>query len=366
MKLTRRKFIKFLGSASLSTLSSLPAFSQTSSREMDEIRIAYPPTMAALPLAKGSQGSFFLGEKETRPFEKHNLRLKLTPTKGSSDAARLVSGGRVDCSITGLASSLYAIHGTGNLIITSTAFDPNESERHFGLVTSSLYDIPSVTDLIENWLDNSPRKSIVLSLRRDDHYSTDQLLQSRGFQSNDSLYYIDQEDLISRMTGLLNGNFISAVLPEPLLTLALKNPKFEGYQAGLIANYKDVAIPPFVFVFRKNIIRDNPGLIRRFYRGWSSSLKETNNSNNFQLLGLTTKIIQQTLPGLKNAIENTEFTEDFANLFEIPVFTQPESLDREVYNSTLDWAISKSYLSNRIPYEKVFDGSPADLAEKDR
>jgi len=366
MKLTRRKFIKLLGTTSLTALTATPAFSQNDEANLDEIRVAYPPTMAALPLAKGSQPNFFLEEQEVKPFEKQNIKIKLIPSKGSSDAARLVSGGRADCSITGLTSSLYAIHGTGNLKITSTAFDPNKTGRHFGLVTSSLYEIPSVTDLIENWLDSSSRKSIVLSLRRDDHYATDQLIKASGFSSNDSLYYIDQEDLISRMTGLLNGNYISAVLPEPLLTLSLENPQFEGYQANLITDYKNVDIPPFVFVFREKLLKDNPELVRRFYQGWMDSLEETNNSNNFQLLGLTTKIISQTLPSLRGVIENTEFTEDFANLFEVPTFTPPEELDRKIYNSTLEWAIEKKYLTKKIPYEEVFEGSSAIFADAAR
>jgi len=279
----------------------------------------------------------------------------------------VVSGGRADCSITGLSSALYAIQGTGNLKISSTAFNPNEFGRHLGLVNNDLYyKISSISDLVENWLDSSARKSIILSLRRDDHYATDQLLKKEGYEGKDNVYYVDQEDLIQRLYGLLNGNFISTVLPEPLLTLALKNPEFRGYQANLLSSYDDVVLPPFVFVFNRKILDEKPELVNEFYKGWDSALKETNDSSNIQLLDLTTKIISETLPSLRNAIENTELTEEFASLFEIPEFSSPKSLNEDVFSSVLEWTISKGYLQEKIPLEQAFDGSSAILADESK
>lgn len=366
MKLTRRKFLKVLGTASVAAVTGNMAFGSENGSNLSELKVAYPPTMAALPLAKGVQQKFFLGEDKPSPFLDQGIELTLIPSKGSSDAARLVSGGRADCSITGLSSSLYAIQGTGNLAISSTVFDPNESGRHFGLVTSNLYEIPSVADLIENWLDSSAKKSIILSLRRDDHYATDQLLKHEGYESDDSTYYVDQEDLISRLYGLLNGNFISTVLTEPLLTLSIKNPVFQGYQANLIDDYGNVTLPPFVLVFNRKFTEKNPELVERFYRGWDKSIEETNGSSNLELLSLTTKIISETLPSLRNAIENTELTEEFANLFEIPNFSSPKPLDEEVFSSVLDWTISKGYLKEKIAFEKAYVGSSALSADESR
>jgi ABC-type nitrate/sulfonate/bicarbonate transport system substrate-binding protein len=364
MKLTRRKFIKHIGAASLATITGKLAFSDTKKNKTTKMRVAYPPTMAALPLAKGVEQKFFLADNGPEPFLDQNIELTLIPTKGSSDAARLVSGGRADCSITGLSSSLYAVQGTGNLKISSTVFDPNEFGRHMGLVNSNLYyKISSVVDLVENKLDSSERKSIILSLRRDDHYATDQLLKIRGYKEKDNVYYVDQEDLIQRLYGLLNGNFISTVLPEPLLTLALKNPEFEDFQANLLSDYKDVTLPPFVLVFNRRVMEKNPELVRSFYKGWEMALKETNASSNVQLLDLATKIISETLPSLRNAIEQTELTEEFAGLFDIPEYSSPRPLDKDVFNSVLDWTISKGFLKEKIPYEQAFDGSSTLFSE---
>ncbi len=366
MELTRRKFIKLLGTASLATISGELAYPKSAETKLEEIKIAYPPSMAALPLAKGTEKEFFLGEDRVKPFSEQNTKLNLIPAKASSDAARLVDGGRADCGITGLASSLYAIRGAGNLKITSTAFDPNEAGRHLGLISSSLYEISSVPDLVENWLDNSAGKSIILSLRRDDHYSTDQLLKGEGYHENDNIYYREQEDLKSRLFGLLNGNFISTVLPEPLLSLSLENPAFEGFQANLLSDYHDVALPPFVFVFNQKVLEENPELVERFYRGWSTALEETNSSTKLHLLDLATKILSETDPTLRRAIENTEVTEEFANLFEVPNFKSPKPLDKVVFSSLLDWTISKGYLKEKIPFERAYDGSSALLAEESK
>lgn len=366
MKLTRRKFIKYLSTTTLAAITGDIAFSQSNNSTLTEMKVAYPPTMAALPLAKGVQQKFFLEDQGVTPFLDQNIELSLIPTKGPSDAARLVSGDRADCAITGLSSALYAIQGTGNLKVSSTAFDPNESGRHFGLVTGNMYDIPSLTDLVEEWLDNSARKSIILSLRRDDHYATDQLLKKSGFQGDDDIYYVDQEDLISRLYGLLNGNFISTVLPEPLLTLSLKNPEFRGHQAELLSDYRDLTLPPFVFVFNQKVLERNPELVNKFYKGWGAALKATNSSSKLELLNLTTNIISETLPSLRNAIENTEFTEDFASLFDIPNFSSPKPLDEELVDSVQDWAITKGFLKAKVPYEKAYDGTSTLLTDKQK
>ncbi|MBS3786742.1 twin-arginine translocation signal domain-containing protein [Candidatus Bipolaricaulota bacterium] len=367
MKLTRRKFIKLLGTATLTAATGNKVFSESGNSNLTEVKVAYPPTIAALPLAKGVQREFFLGENSIDPFLEQDIKLHLIPSRGSSDAARLVTGDRADCAITGLSSSLYAIQGTGNLKISSTAFDPNESGRHMGLAFSNLYhNVSSLNDLVENWLDNSPKNSIILSLSRDDHYATDQLMESEGYPENDDKYYLNREDLISRLNFLLNEGFVSTVLPEPLLTLALENPGFKRYQIELLSNYGEVALPPFVFAFNRKFLDKDPELIDRFYKGWEGSLKETNSSSNIQLLDLTTQIISETLPGLRNAIENAELTEEFASLFEIPSFSSPKPLNEEVFDSVLDWTISKGYLNERIPFEKAYDGYSAKLVEKSK
>ncbi len=362
MKLTRRNFLELTGAAALATVSRSLGFSQSSKGTNGKIRVAYPPTMAALPLVKGTQESFFLSESESSAFSKNGLEVSLLPSKSPSDGARLVSGGKADCSITDLASAIYGVQGTGNLKVLSTAFDPNEMVRYNGLLTSNLYDISSIGDLIESWLDKSGKNSIVLSKRRDEHYSTDELIKSSGLKVEDSVYYLDGEDLISRMTGLLNGNYVSAVLPEPLLTIALENPQFEGYQANLLETYKDVVKPPFVFVFNQKFLNRSPELVEKFYKSWNNAIEETNNSNKLQLLSLTTEIITGTFPSLKKPIEGTEFTEEFANLFEVPDFSAPAALNESIYDSVLDWTIAKGYLSSRVDFDRVFGEHPSVLS----
>lgn len=364
MKLTRRSFIKLAGATALTTVPGKLVFSQSKSEEIDEVKVSYPPTMAALPLVKGTQDSFFLEDSDPSAFKGKDLKISLIPSKSPSDAARLVSGGKADCSITDLASAIYGVQGTGNLKVVSSAFDPNQMKRYSGLLTSNLYEINTIEDLVQEWLDKSGKKSIVLSKRRDEHYSTDKLIKMKGIAINDSSYYLDGEDLVSRMTGLLNGNYISAVLPEPLLTLALENPEFEGHLANLLQTYEEVEIPPFVFVFNQKFLENSPELVQKFYESWGKAIKETNKSNNLQLLGLTTEIITGTFPSLKQAVEETELGEEFANLFEVPDFPQPKSLDESVYDSVMDWIIEKGFLSNRTSYEELTAGPTIALSEE--
>lgn len=356
MKLTRRKFISLLGTASLAALSGRHTIFGESDSKATKITITYPPTIAALPLVKGVEKSDLLSNHEGH-FREYGIDMQLRAAQSSSEAVRLVSGGIADCCITDLSSAIYGITGTGNASITCSIFNPNEASKYYGLLTSSYYKIASLDDLVANWLDKSEKKSIVLATRRDVQYATDKLLTSKGYSIDTDSFYLDTEEVISRMTGLLQGNYISAVLPEPLVTLATKNPLFSGYQANLLDNYNGVALPPFVLVFRQDILDKSPSLVKSFYSGWIDSVESTNGSNKLQLLGLTLKIISRTNPQIGKVIENMEFTEDFANLFEVPTFKEPTTLDNEIFQSVVDWALSHKFLQKSTVYKSVIDSS---------
>ncbi len=359
MKLTRRSFISLLGTASLATLSNKYKLFGNEKSKVEEMSIAYPPTMAALPLVKGTQESNFI-RSDGSHFTDNGVELSLRATKGSSEAVRLVSGGLADCCITDLSSSIYGITGTGNISVTSTIFDPNKTDQYYGLLSSKYYEIASLEDLVTNWLDGTERKSIVLATRRDVQYATDMLLTEKGFEVDEKSFYLDREDLISRMTGLLNGNYISAVLPEPLLTLSTDNPKFAGYQANLIDNYEGVPLPPFVMVFRNELLEEKPELVGNFYRGWEEAVVATNESNNLQLLGLSLQIISKTLPQVGKIIEQMDLGESFAELFDVPKFDPPEELKEDIYDSVVDWAVSHMFLTERVAYGDVVSSSLED------
>ncbi|MFW6049437.1 MAG: ABC transporter substrate-binding protein [Candidatus Bipolaricaulota bacterium] len=356
MKLTRRRFISLLGTASLATLAGGYKIFGAGQPEIEKMTIAYPPTMAALPLVKGTQEANFMSN-DGGHFHKNGVKLSLRATKGSSEAVRLVSGGLADCCITDLSSSIYGITGTGNISVTSTIFDPNNTDQYYGLLSSKFYEVTSLEDLVANWLDGTERKSIVLATRRDVQYATDKLLTDNGFEVDEKSFYLDREDLISRMTGLLNGNYISAVLPEPLLTLALENPEFEGYQANLIDNYNGVTLPPFVMVFNDDLIENRPETAGNFYRGWRESVKSTNESNKLQLLGLSLQIISTTLPQVGRIIEQMDLGQSFADLFNVPTFELPGSPNKKTYESVVSWAVSHKFLSRSIAYDDVVDSS---------
>jgi len=356
MKLTRRKFISLLGAVSVRALAGRCKIFAKSNLKVNKLTITYPPTIAALPLAKGVQKSDFLSDHGGH-FREYGIDAHLRAAQSSSEAVRLVSGGIADCCITDLSSAIYGITGTGNALITSTIFNPNEALQYYGLLTSKYSHIATLDDLITNRLDKSEPNSIVLATRRDVQYATDKLLAAKGYSIDTESFYLDREELISRMTGLLQGNYISAVLPEPLVTLATKNPLFSDYQANLLDNYNDVTLPPFVLVFRQNILDESPSVAKSFHKGWMDSVRATNESNKLQLLGLSLKIISRTNPQIGKVIENMEFTEDFANLFDVPTFNNPETLDNEIYQSVIDWALSHKFLQRGTDYKSVIDSS---------
>ncbi|MFW6013053.1 MAG: ABC transporter substrate-binding protein, partial [Candidatus Bipolaricaulota bacterium] len=259
-RLTRREFLSRTG-VSLAFLAGtfwrkhnvLAAQSETI-----KLKLAYPPSMCSLPVVLG---------QERNLFENHGLDLKLTATEGNSDGAMLVAqggSGGANCCITDLTSSILAYtRGGQQLSVAYQIFLPSREERYLGLISSSQSEITTMKQLLRT-LDEAPKNSIVLEMDSDVHYVTDRLLESQDVQVQQNKYYLPGSNLVRVMMNLLMGEFMAAVLPEPLLTLALKNPLFGEGRGNLLSSYPETDLLPNVVVFNNQFLNRHPDAVNRF------------------------------------------------------------------------------------------------------
>lgn len=347
---TRREFLKLVGSGlATAALGSIPDLNATG-KQGTKMRIAYPPTVEALPLTIGKEGNIFRDK---------NIQMKFVTANSYSDAARLTAQGNVHGCITDLTGVILAYTNSGqNLAITSAGITQQDKGQYTGLVRSSYWNISSVSELVNNWLNKGPKHSIALNLGSDLHYCTDQLLRSSGFTPKPQKYYILAERLVQTMLSLLNGTFIAAVLPEPLLTLATSNPYFEGSQARLITDYSSISMPPAVLAFRRPYLRDyfnvESGLMDRFYTSWKESIKAANQASKQELLQSALQVLSSTMPGFGGILSRYNPSKEFETIFSLPSFIPPHELNSKPYRAVGEWInqnqwIQRSRFESQVP-----------------
>jgi|GEM_PF-1954609 len=370
MKYTRRELLKSLGAGLLS--SALAPFlgkeiwaAAEEDKEEDKkegtgaqsLSITYPPMMASLPLVEGVRTSTFLESKKKNFFMENGIRLKLIPAQGVREAAMMTIHGGADCCITDLSSALLAVaRGKGNSSILATAFSPEEGKRHLGLAASGRYGISSLEELVDKWLDPSPKKSIALEMGSDIQYETEKLFRGRNITPDEDSFFLNTDDLVYTLRGLLFGSFVAAVLPEPLLTLAVNNPLLEGNEADLLADFQSVKLLPAVIVFRRELLQEREEIVSSFLSGWREAIGSVNSRNKSQIMGLAMQVITETMPGMSSVIEDAVLPEGFEERFPLPTFTPPTSLVEEDYLDLADWLKSRKVMETIPTFQELTEG----------
>ena len=315
---------------------------------LDTIRLAYPPSLPSLPAYVGTKYGIF---------EDAGFSVKLRQAGGASDAAFLahVGGqGGADCAITDLTSAALSFaNADGGAVITSGLFRPRDAERYLGLVHGSAYDIESLDDLVNNWIDEKKKNSIVLDTNSDVHYAMDFLLQQSGFDIDEEGLYLSQNDLMVATKDLIFGSFISAVLPEPLLTIATSEDLMGSSKAKVLSDFSTVSLLPSVLLFSERRLKKDSEIPRRFNEAWAAAAEATNQTSKSDLLDLSIEIITETEPEMRSIVKSTTIPKGLEEQFILPTFPEPFAVSQEDYNPLLEWLERKGLLKTAPSYEEV-------------
>jgi NitT/TauT family transport system substrate-binding protein len=167
-------------------------------------------------------------------------------------------------------------------------------------------------------------------------YSTDRLLGARGFESGD-INTVAVPSIPDRMALLNSGELVAANLPDPLASLAV--------QGGAVVLLDDASYNEFghsVISFRKEVVDENPDVIRRFLSAIEKAVEDINED-------------KERFSGL--LAEQNLVPEPLIESYIVPDFPGASVPPVSQWNDVMEWAISKGYLEVELDYEDSIDES---------
>jgi NitT/TauT family transport system substrate-binding protein len=256
-------------------------------------------------------------------FSKRNLEVEFIPVASAPERDQVVSAGQADGMINEVISTMFYNQDQIQVQIVRYARTATRKDALFSILAAADSGIESVNDLRGAEIGISEGTVI--------EYLTDRLLESEGF-NQDEIRTIAVPKIPDRMALLGTGEIKSAMLPEPLSSLAAH----QG--AKLILD--DTSHPEFSFStisFRKDTIDKHPEAISEFLAAIEEATEMINeNPSQWKPLLIDLKLIPAPL------IETLE----------IPLFVTAGVPSEVQWNDVLDWAITKGLISDELSYNE--------------
>lgn len=350
MKLTRRSFLKQTGATLIGAyLWGRSGFAQAGK----PIRISLPPLLDTVPIGFGL---------EKKVFANNNIAIEFIGLTSSQQRNAAVLSGEIDGFIADVTSAALLVGAKANVAITSTAFDLVDDTRALVLSTHKFTKIKTLEELLKA----NPPKPIALIRISDMEFATDTLIKSRGFKVDESKMYSDWVDFngLHKAAELLagaSGNMPAVVLPEPFATLTevVGNAVKIGNETNeliTLSDYKGIDLLPGVVLFRKSVISERAEQLKLFYKAYKESVDLINSSPREEVVEAIIKVgLQLFFKDIKREELDKNLPKGWEQKFKVPKFPAPRALLRAEFESAVDWALSKRYLKEKVPFESAVD-----------
>lgn len=279
-----------------------------------KIRIGILPVIDTLPLAAADAEGIFKQE---------GLDVELVIFNSALERDAAFTAGTLDGAFGDLINFFLMIKtGIDTKIVCESYHTSNQSVM-FGLLASPVSSIKNIDDIKKEQIAIS-RGSII-------EFFLDQIALSKSI-TPDSLNKLEVKAIPVRYQMLISGSVKLALLPEPLVSKAMKDG------ARLIADDRKLDTTATIIMFKTGFLENNVKLTEKFITAYNKSVKNINsNPNRFKDL-MTAKL---RLPA------------DIKDSFKVPVFKEaalPEEKDvMLVYN----WMKQNGMISIPADYKKL-------------
>jgi NitT/TauT family transport system substrate-binding protein len=280
----------------------------------ETMRMGVLPVVDTLPLWVGIE------EKE---FEKQGLDLKMISFESALERDAALQAGNLDGYFGDLLNTVLLIRSGQKIHIITTAYHTHPDFRMFGIATSPQSAIQAPADL--------RGQSVGISRATVIEYLLDRMLAQQSLKPDD----ISRQDIKKipiRLQLLLADRIPSALLPEPLLSLA------ETKGARVILDDRQLNMPETVLAVTQTWVQPDPTRIRRFLTAYENAVARIN----------------QNPEAHRNILlKNTRFPETVGDRYRIPVFP-PVALPPEAdVHAVQDWLIQNGMADGRTAYREI-------------
>lgn len=262
---------------------------------------------------------FVIAEKNGY-FTKEGVKVKIEHFKSARDRDSALQSGVLDGVVTDVVAVAFANEGGIKLRIIS------KHDGNIELMAGKDTGIKSVQDL--------KGRSIAMSTNTIMEYTADTMLQDVGLKPDD-VKKVPIPQLPTRLEMLMGGKVDSAIMPEPLAGMAIKN-------GALILNSTDqTGNKCGAIAFRADILKDNPDEIKAVFRAYD---KAVDYLNQVPIANYVDYVIKEQ--GFPEAVKGS---------LELPKYQKATAPDPKIVAGVVEWMQAKQLIKSKYEYKDLVD-----------
>lgn len=293
-----------------------PAPAPAKSDKMVTLKIGQLPVIDGLP--------FWVAEKKDY-YKAQGVNVELVTFRSADERDAAIAGNQVDGILSDMIGSITMFAKQSPAQITSINLGAKAEEGPFAIVAGPK---SGITDL--NGLKG---KEVAISNNSVIQYVAESLMQENGFKPEE-MKLTNIPSIPVRFETLMSGGVPAAVLPEPLLSLAVKNGgKVILNDAEAKQNYSQSVI-----VFSDKAIKEKSEAIKQFFIAYNRAVVD----------------IQLSSADFKDLlVEKAKLPAEIKDAFVVKPFPPAQAPKKEDVERVVEWLLSKKLLDKPVAYDQV-------------
>lgn len=278
------------------------------------IRIGLLPIIDSVP--------FYAAEADGL-FEEQGLNVQLETFSSAAERNVALQTGAIDAQLADLIATGLLNNDEHLVQIVKTTYRANDQNGMIALIAGKDSNVKTPSDLVG--------KEVGISSNSLIEYHLDMYLDDAGI-NRDDVVKVEVASIPTRMELLSSGQLETAILPEPLTTLAVK------FGGTIVIDDQDSRLGLSVLEFKKDFIENHPGLVELIVSIHDESIGNINSdpSNYEHLLS-----------------EKARLPEVLQETFRMPPFPVGDIPTEAEITKSNDWLLSKGLIDSARSYEEV-------------
>jgi len=294
----------------------LSVFTQNIALSQDRpfIRFGVLPALQALPLFVADSKGLFL---------KSGLHVDLILFNTAAEKDIALASGSLEGCFADMVTPLVLKGNGRDIIIAAKNYDTRFDRRMFAILAGPSSKLLSLKDL--------NGKSVAISSNSVVDLVSEELQTQAGIPK-DKINSIESKNIGLRFQALLNGQLDAAVLPEPLVTVALSKG------ARLLADDSGLGQSQTVLVFSREFVNKHPVSARSFLK----VIQEAND-----LINTNPDSVRDIM------VDKVRLPKSLKMQYPVPKFPRLAGPDRDILENIVIWLKQRGVVRKDIEYEQV-------------
>lgn len=280
------------------------------------LNIGQIPTIDGLPFWVAEQKGYY---------EAEGLDVKLVTFKSANERDAAIMSGAIDGMLADLISSSTLVGSGTKVNVTSLALGATKEEGPIAIVAAPNAGITDLSGL--------KGKSLGISTNSMMHYTADMLLKEAGVNPAE-VTYANTPNIPVRFEALMSGQLEAAVLPDPLLSLAIaKGAKLLASDVNAKVN-----LTQSVITFRTQAIQEKADSLTGFFRAYNKAVADIKaDPNSFKEV----LVKQANLP------------QEIVQAYQVVPFSPAQPPKQEDVERVVEWLMEKQILKSQLTYQQI-------------